>query len=367
VCPRWLTRVGGWLDQGITGNNRNPRDRFNGPITFNDRSGEYQLNQFYLFAERATCTSGHGWDIGGRVDVSYGTDWRFFHAHGLEDRWNAERFYGIALPQLYADVAYNNLTVRMGRFYAQAGYESVMSQDNFFYSHAYVFQYGEPKTQTGLLATYRLSEVLALSAGFDRGWDNWEDNNNNLEFIARLQWNWPDDRTRVAFALTSGDYDDAGRNNRTFYSILISHQITERLKYVIQHDRGGDNDGGINREDAEWYGINQYFFYELNERLAVGFRVEWFRDDDGTRVGGIGAPHGWTLGPDIPNQRIGWAGSFYEMTLGVNWKPRPNLILRPECRWDWYEGPADGLGRLPYGSGLHANQFTYGFDLLWVF
>ena len=53
------------------------------------------------------------------------------------------------MPQLYADFAYNRLTVRLGHFYTIIGYEVVTAPDNFFSSHAYTMQYGEPFTHTG--------------------------------------------------------------------------------------------------------------------------------------------------------------------------------------------------------------------------
>ena len=76
--------MGGWVQQGITCNAWNPADRFNGPIATNDRSGEYQLNQAWLYFVRPTKTDGCGFDIGGRVDVVYGDDWRFGQCAGLE-------------------------------------------------------------------------------------------------------------------------------------------------------------------------------------------------------------------------------------------------------------------------------------------
>ena len=66
--------MGGWVEQGITYDAWNPVDRFNGPIDTNDRSGEYQLNQAWLFFVRPTKTDGCGWDLGGRIDVVYGED-----------------------------------------------------------------------------------------------------------------------------------------------------------------------------------------------------------------------------------------------------------------------------------------------------
>ncbi|PPD34324.1 MAG: hypothetical protein CTY18_08510, partial [Methylomonas sp.] len=37
--------VGGWANAGITYNTADSQDGFNGPVTFNDRDSEFQLNQ----------------------------------------------------------------------------------------------------------------------------------------------------------------------------------------------------------------------------------------------------------------------------------------------------------------------------------
>jgi len=361
---------GGWLAQGATVNGWIPQDRFNGPVTFNDRDGEYQMNQFWLYAEKTVDTRRRGWDVGGRVDLMYGTDWRFTRSFGLEDDWNeSERFYGAAFPQAYLDAAVGPLSVRMGHFFTIIGYEVVPAPDNFFYSHAYTHQYGEPFTHTGALATLDLGGGLTVSSGFDRGWDNWEDNNHHLSYLGGIGVNSADGRASLTFALSTGPYDDAGDLNRTMYSIVYTNRVTPRVTYVFQHDWGLDNDGGpaffdererLLRRDAEWYGINQYVTWQINPCLAVGLRSEWFRDEDGTRVAGIGAPHGWTLGP-------GWAGDFYELTLGVNWSPWKNVRFRPELRWDWYDGPRNPAGNLPYNFGEADDQFTYALDMIVMF
>ena len=69
--------VGGWVQQGLTLNADNPVDGFNGPVTTNDQSQQYQMNQAWVYFVKPTKTDGCGFDIGGRVDVVYGTDWRF--------------------------------------------------------------------------------------------------------------------------------------------------------------------------------------------------------------------------------------------------------------------------------------------------
>ena len=37
---------------------------------------------------------------------------------------------------------------------------------------------------------------------------------------------------------------------------------------------------------------------------------------------------------------VPFPGSFYETSLGLNYKPNANLTIRPELRYDWYDGLA---------------------------
>ena len=152
--------------------------------------------------------------------------------------------------------------------------------------------------------------------------------------------------------------------NRVMYSVVASHQVTDRLSVVLQHDLGiQDNGAGgtAASPDAEWYGLNQYIFYELCNGLSVGTRLEWFRDDDGTRVTGIGATN--------PLVGSNFAGHFYELTMGLNWRPRgnPNLMVRPEVRYDDFDGVSTAGLALPYDDGTDSKMFSAALDVIWTY
>ncbi|HLA84730.1 MAG TPA: outer membrane beta-barrel protein [Thermoguttaceae bacterium] len=364
LAPRALeardVALGGWLDQGITAAGNNPIDRYNGVVTFNDRSGEYQMNQLNLFLEREIDTRGGGLDFGGRIDVLYGTDARFVQAaDGLESNWSQdERFYQAALPQFYLDAGWNDLKVRMGHFYTILGYESVMAPANFFYSHSYAHQYGEPFTHTGMLTYYDVEEGLTAIGGFSRGVDQFDDTDgrNQLAFLGGINWTGCDKRRSVQFAINSGE--QGPENMTTIYSLVGQLHPADWLSWILEHNYGqstGGNPSGVPK--TEWYGLSQYVLCQWSETLGVGTRIEWFCDEDGTRVHGLGDGNRAT-GP--------YVGSFYEVTLGLNWQPRPNLILRPEARWDWYHGTSPE-GQKPFDAGQRDRQFLYGFDLITQF
>jgi len=350
--------IGGWLEQGITFNDRHPANGFNGPVGLNDLDGEYQMNQLWLFLDRPANNGGYGWALGGHVDMLYGTDFRFGINEGLEDRINAlDGTYGMVIPQAYVEVAVNDLSVKLGHFAGILDYEAVPTVVNPFYSHSLCYAFTVPQLVTGALADYKLTDQWSIQGGFHRGWMKFEDNNDSLDFMGGVKWTSRDSRSSLAFALSSGpQYANTSDHNRFVYSLVLQHQLTERFKYVLVHNLGTE-EGIVQGQDAEWYGLNQYFLYQINPRWAANFRFEWLRDDDGIIVHGppAGAPiRAWPW-PGAGS----YVGDFYEFTAGLSWKPCPNLIVRPECRWDWF----DGTG-LPYNNDLDDAQFTFGVDAI---
>jgi hypothetical protein len=374
--------ISGYIDQGYTWNPDNPFDNFNGPLTFNDRANEYQFNQLYVYAEKAVNTEDCWYDLGWRVDALYGSDWRFTPALGLEieedgtRRWNQNnRFYGLAVPQFYGQVGINDLDIKVGRWYTPAGYEVVMSTGNFFYSHLYTHQYAEPFTHTGALATFKYTDQITLLAGIHRGWDQWEDINDDPSALAGVTWTSCDKNTSLAYVMTYGDEANelffTNTQNRYYQSLVFTRQLNDNLKYVAHSDYGHQEEvAGAGTDDAEWYSISQYLIYKVNDCLSYGVRYEWFRDDDGFRVFGVGSSE-FAAGVPSPMGFVGggYVGSFQDITVGANYKPHANVLIRPEVRWDWYDGLASGVnGRpLPFDGGTDSSQFTAAVDAIFTF
>lgn len=374
--------IKGWADQGFTWNADDPVDRFNGPNSFNDRSNEYMFNQLYVYAEKAANTEECCWDTGYRVDLLYGEDWRTTPAVGLEierdgtRKWNQDhRFYGLAIPQAYGSVKLNDLEVRVGKFYTTAGYEVVTSTGNFFYSHAYTHQYGEPFTHTGVMSMFQATDNLMVHACIHRGWDQVEDINDSPSLLAGFTWTSCDKKTALAYSMTYGDEANqlffTNTQNRYYQGLVFTRQVNDKLKYIAHSDYGFQEEvSGAGTPNAEWYSITQYLVYTVNDCLSYGFRYEWFRDDDGFRVFGLGSAEA-AAGVPSPYGFIGggYVGNFQDISLGANYKPHANVLLRPEVRYDWYSGLPSGVnGRpLPYDTGTSSNQFTAAIDAIFTF
>ncbi|WP_256361131.1 outer membrane beta-barrel protein [Methylomonas koyamae] len=168
-------RVHSWADAGIVYNANDPGDGYNGPVVFADRANEFNLHQLGGELIRDVNTGGDHWDVGGKLTLMYGSDARFntINPYG-GGHWDNrligsdERFYKLAIPNAYLDIFTpigKGLTTRIGRFYTIMGYETGLSPDNFFYTHPYTFQYGEPFTHFGMTTTYPVHQNLSVTLG----------------------------------------------------------------------------------------------------------------------------------------------------------------------------------------------------------
>ncbi len=371
--PEWgRLKFYGWLDAGFVGNTSSPASRFNGPYNAVDRSNEVMFNQGYLVSEVGLPRDGSV-GVGGRLDLLYGEDYWLAQSNGWEKNpdgtpgWNGHEYYGLAMPQAYIEAGTCNLSVKIGHFYSVVGYEGVMAPDNFFYSKAYSYSFAGPFQHWGAQVDWQVNDAWEVNLGLVNGWDALDRVQDNMNFIGRIKYSNLDRGWWTSFAIITGDEDNnlAGFprptdfTNRTRYSWLVDVPITCRLEYVFHHWLGYQEAGAAPAgevpvgDDAYWYGLDQYLYYTINDCWKVGGRFEWFRDEDGTRVG--------LNRPSNPNNPP-FVGNFWSLSAGVNWTPTTNLIVRPELRWDWF----DGVG-LPYADGTQADQLLLAADVIWRF
>ncbi len=69
--------TGGWVAQSFTWNPYSPSDRFNGPVTWTDRSNDYQLNEIYYYIEKKADPTSCCCNWGYRADLLYGSSYRW--------------------------------------------------------------------------------------------------------------------------------------------------------------------------------------------------------------------------------------------------------------------------------------------------
>lgn len=327
LCPgtNGGLKIGGWFQMGYHTEGTNDNGAGGGGTGFfNNYPNVLQLHQAWIYAEKKAETYGYGWDWGFRADYVYGTDGQDTQAFGnrpdhWDEGWDNGNFYGHAIPQLYADVAYNDLTVRVGHFYTFVGYETVSAPDNFFYSKSGSLFF-EPFTHTGILAEWAYSDCVTFYAGWSLGWDTGYSNNGGSAFLGGVSVQLTD-AVSLTYGATMGDFGFVhpvgvaiGSDPDAYeHSIVLDCQVTERLKYVLQTDYVDNSIAMANLLGAPStvLTVNQYLLYALNDRWGVGGRFEW-----------IGA---------------GVNGEVAAFTVGANYRPHPNLVFRPEVRFEEFD------------------------------
>ncbi len=363
-------RVHGWLDAGYVYNSSYPDSKFNGPYNSVDRSAEPMFNQAYLSVERPLPADG-SWGAGFRADALFGYDHFLGQSRGFEvdrdfgKRWNGQ-YYGLAIPQVYGEVGNDVISLKVGHFYTIVGYETLPSVGNFFYSHAYSYQFGQPFTHWGGILTTQLTRHWQVQAGLVNGWDALVGRANNVNFIGGLKFTPDSNRWWASFALVTGDEQNnlaqipgviGTDGNRTRYSFLVG--LTPggpcgKWEYVFHHYYGWQENGTPQLNFARWYGIDQYLFYRASKTLRLGTRFEWFRDEDGTRVG-LNRPAN-PNNPPLP-------GNYFSLTAGFNYTPSASFLVRPEIRWDFTSDTV----RRAFNDGQKNNQLLLACDVIWQF
>ena len=379
-CAESPWSMNGWLDQSFVWNPYNPDDKFNGPMTWTDRANEYQMQEFWLGGGRTTNTDGAGIDIGGRIDAFYGTNYRWDTAAGLETPFGINgQFYGMAIPNAYGEVAINNTKIKIGHFTSPVGFFAVGSPNNFFAVLPYTFQYGEPFTHTGFLATNQISDKLAVGGGMTHGWDVFDNSGNPNAGGLWTVTLTPNDKDAFYYVgLVGNEPNFTGTNfnaqtglgftTRYLQTLVWTHQVSDNVQAVLQSDFGTQSDAVVAGKDARWYGLNGYLFWNQTNRFQWGMNGEWFRDQGGFRVGGVLPSFGSPNARGLSLGRSGYDGSFYRFMIGPRYFFNPNMYARVSLACDWYDGKVNNAGGLkPFDDGTKNHQQVMVFDFVTTF
>ncbi|MEZ6134417.1 MAG: outer membrane beta-barrel protein [Pirellulaceae bacterium] len=326
--------VGGWAQLGWHSYNNS---------LFNKHADNVNLHQAWLYAEKVADGS-NGLGLGGRIDYIYGVDAQDTQAFGIannhwDNSWD-NGIYGHAMPQLYAEVAYGDVSVKVGHFFTLIGYEVVGATGNFFYSHSYTMYNSEPFTHTGAVATYSAGDNLTLYGGYVMGWDSGFEDNGDA-FLGGFSYDLSDS-VNVTNQLITGRFGEYANNEVGYMlSSIMTTQVSDSLTHVLWVDIL-DTDGTGRARERETFDVNNYLLYTLSDKLVWGNRLEWYNIDKGV--------YGVTAG----------RSDIYAFTTGLNYAASSNLLFRPELRWDWDK---DGVA----GNELGQSQTTVGADMIMTF
>jgi hypothetical protein len=335
-------RLFGHVEGSYTYNFENPAMDLNAGRVFDSKTGG-TVNQVDFNVERPIDLSKNRWDIGGRVELLYGSDAAFTEANGLLDHQSGP--YQFDIPQLYFDTAVplgNGVRVRAGKFLF---FKQIDPNASVFYSHSYAFGAALPYTLTGITGMYPITKELSIEGGISRGWDqSLKDNNSAIDGIFRVR---DDINDRLSLTLTGTvgpELPNDDSNYREAVDFTANFAATQQLTFLVDAVFATQARSGTN--SANWYGVSGYAVYQFNDYVAAAVRLEWYAD-----------PEGFTTAV---------SQTLYEATIGLTITPFPpdalgsNLKIRPEFRADYSTADFfDGLTR--------HDQYTLAVDAIFNF
>ena len=247
-------------------------------MAWNDRANRVLLQQAFFRVEKAINPAENGiiqW--GFRSDWIVGTDYRFTLPRGI---WNgqlvnstdAQNLYGVDPVEFYGEAYIPNvqqgLDIKVGRWYAPYGEESIEAVSTPLVSRSYTFNSGPEFTNTGILATLTVNPEWTACGGYAIGNDNFFDAGDEGRFVGYVKWTQPGSaatppygRNTLTLATTlgrgkfnegapselpqalAGDVftvsnilpgETAGRNNINVVDLLYTHTFNPVLNYAME-------------------------------------------------------------------------------------------------------------------------------------
>ena len=395
----------GWVESGYTYNHRHGSDNnsviFPGP--FNHEFGNhYMLNQAVLRFERIPDPK--KFDVGGLVEVMYGSDAARIHATGLgyngsdaTDDNNPDDPLAVAnydpawqfdIPQAYVNVNLpigNGLQVMVGKFVTLLSYETIDPRGNPFYSHSYLFN-AVPFTHVGVLGSYQVNDQLGLKLGVTRGWDIAMEDNNGcaIDVIGQVSYQLTK-QMNLAFNYSVGPENNGDSSHyRVALDPILNWQVTDALKVGLEglyvFDGGMNGSPGDTHHYGDVWGAALYAGYKVNDNLTLNGRLEkaHINSKNFGLMSGLSS-----LANDNNNNNnnpdalgaggngVGGAVNAYEITLGVTLTPMPKdqylkgLSIRPEIRYDFTDSTANKFFNAQ--GDTFKDQLTFACDVIFAF
>ena len=336
-----------------------------------------QLNQGYIFAQR-TLNNRHGWDVGGKISYMFGTDARMVQSQGLETGaghayWGTGDYYS-ALPEMYVEVGRKDFSIKVGKFLSMLGHESILSTERFFYSVSQT--YGElAKTHTGAVANWNVNSKLNVFGGWVNGSDQFFDTGEDNAFLGGATYRF-NDRLYVKYVAMAGTNTKAMEvalpywgyrewsSKREYFmqSFIVGVKPGKRWDYTFEWtlrntkaDYAKNPDGlGYDPTYFGWfymggYGINNELIYRINRKWAVGLRAEWTHRYASDYLRG-------------ELDKYFEYNDLYSFTLAANWTPCSWLTIRPELRYDKFDGRDDYFNLI--GTAFRNKQLSGGISAM---
>jgi hypothetical protein len=356
------TKIYGWVEPTL---NFSTSSKSNAPQGNNLYPNRFELNQAVLYVERLPDTVQRDHiDWGFHLTALYGTDYRYTTNKGYFSSQlikNGNQ-YGFDPSMEYVDIYFphvaQGMNIRAGRYISIPGIEAQLSPNNYIFSHSLLYVI-DPFTDTGVLATIKLSDrwlaQLGLTAGHDVAPWTSDAKPSGTACVSFTTQSVNDNIYACANGINDGKY---AYDNLQQYDVTWYHKFSKTVHiateawYMYQREVpavGGPvqpqpNTNGASCRPGQLlctapeYAIVNYLQKQLSPHDFFSFRTDFLNDKKG--------------------QRTGYATRYSENTLMWSHWIGTTIQIRPEVRFD------RAWDRKSYDNGTRQNQFTVASDLI---
>ncbi len=293
--------MGGYVDVQYNNNLSSETTNLGGnPLrSFDNDQDTFGVNAVELnFQKEANPEGG----VGFRADIAMGEDAEVVDATGPSagslsgtdmDEFSIQQAY----VELVAPLKFfegnkflgDTVKLKMGRMVTLAGAEVIEAPDNWNASRSFLFGLAIPFTHTGVRAEYGLwDDRITTFLGVNNGWDNVIDNNTYKTVEGGFTAKILDNLTWTAATYFGPENATQAGHKRFLLTNVFLWEATDKLKFMGEIDFGSERRvpglQGLDFENAQWHGYAGYARYQLTDKWAGAYRIEFFRDDDTFRT-----------------------------------------------------------------------------------
>ncbi|MCP4003022.1 MAG: porin [bacterium] len=246
------------------------------------------------------------------------------------------------IQEAYLMYNHNGVDFLFGKFETLLGYEVLDSVENPNISHGLLYTWAIPLLHTGVLASGQFNENLGWAAGVTNGFNNALDLNENKGILAQLRYGggplsaslqtyYGADMARqppsFGPASTVNTTSERQTDDALIVDLVATYKASDSLNFWLQADWGEQEDVAgfvaTDYDDRIWYGAEVGTQIQLNDKLSLALRGEYFFDEKGTRT--LKQTEKFPATEDAV---------FYSLTGTLSYAMTPNLTTRAEVRFD---------------------------------
>ncbi len=282
----------------------------------------------------------------------------------------------------------NGIDWKVGVFDTIIGYESSSDPVNPNYTRSYGYSI-EPTTHTGVLATYKVNDMLAISAGIANTWNadtisvaggsarfginNTAQSESQKTYMGSVAFTAPDSAgwakgatltVGVVNGINSADNSATGIPSMTslYAGMTLPTPVTalkvgaafDFLELHNANNNGVAGSGGAS-DDSTWV-AGLYSSFQATDKLSLNMRAEYLQSH----------------GSGLYDNGVAPSNAAYEFTATAQYNLWANVISRVEFRWDHAEhGKFFGYQSGTYGGGTGSpakdEDFMLALNLIYQF